>query len=345
LSQVPLIYNASREEPNVPLLRIEDLSVSFSRQRGLLNRQEGVVKAVRNISLDIFESEVVALVGESGSGKTTTANCILGIVQPTSGVVLFEGKPVSNLTGNSLREFRRDVQIIYQDPYESLNPRRSVLSTLSIPIQRLKGVRGSSKIRETAENLLGEVGLNPSVALDKYPHQLSGGERQRVNIARALASDPKLLIADEPVTMLDASQKINILSLLKRLKEKRNLTLLLVTHDLAVAKVVSQRVVVMYAGLILESGRTKELLARPFHPYSELLIASTPSLDLIEEIPFDKRSQDPDFLERPTVGCVFRPRCKYALAACKETQPNLDAMPSGRNVACYNATNQLPNPK
>jgi peptide/nickel transport system ATP-binding protein len=260
------------------LVKVSDLHVSFSHQFSFFGSSRSKIHAVDGVSFEIYKSEIFSLVGESGSGKTTTARCIMKNTNPISGSILYDNLDVINLTGKQLLEYRKQVQMIYQDPYESLNPRQNVMATISIPIRRLLGETDEHKIRETVFGLLSEVGLPPDSFINKLPHQLSGGERQRVNIARALAPSPSLLLADEPLTMLDASQRLNILSLLLRIKSKRDLTILLITHDLASAKVMSDRTAIMQKGKIVEIGPTSEVLTQPKNEYTQLILSSTPRL-------------------------------------------------------------------
>lgn len=281
MSQVrQLVAEDSRQEfaKKEPVLKVSNLFVTFSKKSGIFKRKSLTVRAVDDVSFQIYQSEIISLVGESGSGKTTIARCILGLTRPNSGSITFDEKEITALKGKSLLAYRRDVQLIFQDPFESLNPRLDVFAIVSIPILRLTDDRnGSSALTEKVARLLVEVRLDPDEVMHKYPHQLSGGQRQRVNIARALASNPRFLIADEPITMLDASQRLNILSLLMQLKMKRNLTILLITHDLASAKMMSDRTLVMYLGKLVEVGPTKEVLSKPHHPYTELILGDSPA--------------------------------------------------------------------
>ncbi len=320
------------------LLSIKDLQVTFIRQRGLFNRRKSIVRAVQGISLELFESEILSVVGESGSGKTTLARCILALNRPDSGSIKYRNNEVTGLKGGELMSFRRDVQIVYQDPYESLNPRQDVFTAVSIPIRQLAGEDSKEKLTERVAKVLREVGLDPSAVMRRLPHQLSGGERQRVNIAKALAPDPKLLVADEPVTMLDASQRLGVLSLLVELKEKRNLTILLITHDLASARIMSDRTAIMYLGRIVEVGPTSKILNKPHHPYTQLILAATPRLKRSSEV---KREYVPSVEEAGRVerGCVFAPRCKYATSICRDTEPQLLAKSESSLAACHNPLN------
>jgi peptide/nickel transport system ATP-binding protein len=321
-----------------PLLSISNLQVSFTRQRGIFNRRKSVIRAISNVSLDLFESEILSIVGESGSGKTTTARCILSLNEPDSGSIKYKRVDVTALKGRNLQNYRREVQLIYQDPYESLNPRHDVYTAVSIPIRQLVGEHNKKRLTELVSKVLGEVGLDPTVVMHRLPHQLSGGERQRVNIAKALAPNPRLLVADEPVTMLDASQRLGVLSLLMQLKQKRNLTILLITHDLASAKIMSDRTAIMYLGRIVEIGPTSKILSKPHHPYTELILSATPRLRRSPEV---KREYIPSLEESERVekGCVFAPRCKYVTSICRETEPKLEEKEESAFAACYNPIN------
>jgi peptide/nickel transport system ATP-binding protein len=329
-----------------PLLKVDHLMVSFSRQRGLFRNTSAVVKAVDDVSLEIYESEIISLVGESGSGKSTVARCITGLNEVSSGSIIHKGLDISKLKGNAIIDYRKEVQMIFQDPFESLNPRQDIYTSLSIPLRRLRGLRTQDEIADAAAQLLKEVGLFPDETMFKLPHQLSGGERQRVNIARALAPNPKLLIADEPITMLDASQRLNILSLLMSLKVKRNLTILIITHDLASARSMSDRTAVMYLGKLVEIGPTEVILSKPNHPYTELILQATPKLKE-DEVGMESVEESED--ETPlsafrterdlSQGCVYMPRCKYATDICKQSHPELKERGATHYAACYNPLN------
>jgi peptide/nickel transport system ATP-binding protein len=321
------------------LLRISHLSVTFTKDHGTFRRWKSTVEAVKDISLEIHESEIVAVVGESGCGKTTLARSVVKFVEPTGGSILYQGIDVSSFKINSLMRYRRDVQMVFQDPYESLNPRQDVFRAISNPIRYLLGEKDRSRIQEMVENLMKEVGLDPARFSHRLPHQLSGGERQRVSIARALATDPKLLIADEPTTMLDAAQRFGILHLLSELRSKRKLAVLLITHDLATAKALASRMYVMYLGQLVEMGSTRELISRPHHPYLELILQSSPSLDKSLEKEDPRMRDHASTLEdswNVQAGCIFRPRCKYATAICSESRPELREKSDLHYAACHN---------
>jgi peptide/nickel transport system ATP-binding protein len=341
MSQVQQIAGSVSDNGMSPLLEVSDLSVSFARSGALFRRPETEIKAVDRVSFEVKESEFLSFVGESGSGKSTIARCIMGLIHPTSGSIKFRGKEVSRLGGKEVLSYWREVQMIFQDPFGSLNPRDTVFQTIATPIIQLTKERNRSKIEETVTSAVQEVGLDPDYVMRRLPHQLSGGERQRVNVARALVSNPKLLIADEPVTMLDAAQRLNILSLLMDLKTRRKLTVVMITHDLASAKVTSDRTIVVYLGKIVEEGKTSAILSSPHHPYVELIASSTPKLHTKDA--YDKRSTQVSIEESAMVtkGCVFRPRCKYATTICETTEPKLQDISPDHPAACHNPLNKF----
>ena len=341
MSQV--LDSSSQGSDKTSLLQVQGLKAYFSSQSGLFNRKSYLIKAVDNVSFNVKESEFVSIVGESGSGKTTVARCIMGLTSPSSGSIFFNGDDVTNLKGAARHEFWRKVQMIYQDPFESLNPRRDVLSTISNPMKNLAGERNRNVIEEAAIKLLKEVGLNPDKVLKRLPHQLSGGEKQRVNIARALASNPQLLIADEPITMLDAAQRYNVISLLMQLRTKRKLSVLMITHDMASARMSSDRIMVMYVGKLVETGPSHDIFANPHHPYTELILSSTPGLQAQVQLGEVSSVSLEESLE-VTEGCVFRPRCKYATAICATTEPDLLEKTPSHMAACHNAINVMREP-
>lgn len=318
------------------ILQVENLRVSFKKSAGVLGRGTSLVRAVDNVSFNLDEGEIFSLVGESGSGKTTIAKCLMKLTEPESGTIKFDSRDVTKIRGRKMmREYRENVQMVYQDPFESLNPRWDVFTTIAIPIRLLSRAKETSALRERVTKLIEEVGLTPFEVMNKYPHQLSGGERQRVNIARALACDPKLLVADEPVTMLDASQRLNILSLLTKLKKDRNLTILLITHDLASAKLMSNRAAIMFRGRIVELGKTSIVLSRPNHPYTKLILETIPRKGkTLKRFSADYASAA---TEEVTSGCSFRLRCKYASDVCTESEPLLEEKSPGHLAACHHS--------
>ncbi|MDA4130202.1 MAG: ABC transporter ATP-binding protein [Thaumarchaeota archaeon] len=323
-----------------PLLQIRNLSVSFMQEAGTIVKRKWRIEAIHDLSLGIFPSESFSVVGESGSGKTTLARCIMGLTRHYSGSIIFGGKDIQKLRGKEMLDFRRDVQMVFQDPYESLNPRESVFSIISLPIRRLTKVSSQSELREKVIQLIEEVGLDPPKVAGKYPHQLSGGERQRVNIARALAPDPKLLIADEPITMLDAAQRLNILRLFIQLGLKRNLAILLITHDMPSARLVSNRAGVMFRGRLVELGTSESVFSTPHHPYAEEVKLATPRMKR-ELTEVDTKEIDFDFRAEGLQGCIYRPRCGRAIELCAQAEPALEEKSQLHYAACYNPLNLI----
>jgi oligopeptide/dipeptide ABC transporter ATP-binding protein len=336
--------HASAPRETAPLIELQDVSRVF-------DTPAGKVKAVDSVSLALGAGEILCLVGESGCGKTTTGKMLAGLVRPTSGRLLFEGHDVWSAKGADLAAFRRSVQLVHQDPYASLNPSRTVFQTLSAPLARHRLVRGERQTVERVLELLRLVDLTPAEGfLAKFPHQLSGGQRQRVSIARALTVQPRFIVADEAVSMVDVSIRISLLNVLLRLRDEFGMSFVLITHDLAVARYFGRRgrIGVMYLGRVVELGGTDELVADPAHPYSEALIAAIPEAD--PELTRSKqrvvlRSADvPSLLNLPS-GCVFHPRChRFEQGLCDVYVPPLLAIPSHdrmpRSVACHVAVRE-----
>ena len=321
-----------------PLLEVRDLRKHFPIRRGVLSRVVGAVKAVDGVSFSLAAGETLGLVGESGCGKTTTGRCILRLLEPTSGSVRFAGREVTTLRPRELRALRREMQIVFQDPYSSLNPRLTVGSMLgeALAIHRL--ARGAAARARVAE-LLSLVGLSPDHAR-RYPHEFSGGQRQRIGIARALAVQPRLLVLDEPVSALDVSIQAQIVNLLRDLQRRLNLTYLFVAHDLSVVEHISDRVAVMYLGRIVELADRDTLYREPRHPYTQSLLSAVPVPD-----PDGRRQRivlkgDVPSPARPPTGCRFHPRCflaeeRNALARCAAEDPPLREVRPGHWVACH----------
>ena len=315
----------------VPLLEVQRLSVHF-RLGGWFARQ-GAIRAVDDVSFAIAPREVVGLVGESGSGKTTIGNAVLRLQEPTAGRILFEGVDVTSLPERELRTFRRRVQPIFQDPFGSLDPRVTVEAILTEPLL-IHGIgRGREEHRERAAELLRLVGL-PMDALRRYPHQFSGGQRQRIGIARALALEPALIVADEAVSALDVSLQAQIVNLLCELQARLGLAMLFIAHDLAVVEYVSDRVVVLYLGRVMETAPARELYRRPRHPYTEALLSAVLEPGIGARRARILLEGDPPSPARPPSGCVFRTRCRYALPACGEAVPRLREVTPVHATAC-----------
>jgi oligopeptide transport system ATP-binding protein len=315
------------------LIEVRHLKTWFPVRRGLLSRVRDQVKAVDDVSLDVERGEVLGLVGESGSGKTTVGRSVLRLIQPTGGTIRFDGIDVSGLSGAGLRAFRRRAQIIFQDPFASLNPRMTAAEIVGEALV-IHGLARSARERaQRVAELLGMVGLAPE-HMARYPHEFSGGQRQRIGIARALAVEPEFIVADEPVSALDVSIQAQVVNLMRELKERLGLTILFIAHDLAVIEYVSTRVAVMYLGRIMEIAPARELCRNPRHPYTEALLSAVPIPD-----PNARRGRIvlkgdiPSPIDPPS-GCVFRTRCPYAIPECAERVPELREVRAGHHKAC-----------
>jgi oligopeptide/dipeptide ABC transporter ATP-binding protein len=319
-----------------PLLRVEGLKKHFAFTKGVLfSRTLGHVKAVDDVSFDIRAGETLGLVGESGCGKTTTGRCILQLERPTSGAVVFEGRDLVGLEERELRAVRRRMQVIFQDPFSSLNPRMTVGQIIAEPLAVHGVVRDPAARAVRVKDLLARVGLLPQHAR-RYPHELSGGQRQRVGIARALAVEPSLIICDEPVSALDVSIQAQIINLLEDLQTELGLTYLFVAHDLAVVRHISDRVAVMYLGRIVEVADRKDLYENPLHPYTRALLAAVPIPDPELEASRPRvvlAGEVPSPLN-PPAGCVFHPRCPIAVDRCRAEIPPLREVSPGHWAAC-----------
>jgi peptide/nickel transport system ATP-binding protein len=298
------------------------------------------VHAVEDTSLALYPGRALALVGESGSGKTTVARMLARIYDPTSGTIRFRGEPIKLKGGAGLRSYRRRVQLVFQDPFSSLNPIHSVRYHLSRPLRVFGHVRNQSEETEQILALLNRVSLTPAEQfIQKYPHQLSGGQRQRVAIARTLAAKPEVLLADEPVSMLDVSIRLDILNLLLRLKDEEQLALLFITHDIASARYFAEDTVVMYAGQMVEGGPSDQVIQQPKHPYTQLLLSAAPDPERLATIrqgqkPVTARGEIPSLITPPT-GCRFHPRCPHAMPVCKERFPKRTELGGGRWTHCF----------
>lgn len=310
------------------VLSIEDLNVEFKVGRG------NTVKAVSGISFDVLRGETLGIVGESGCGKSTTGRAIMQIPPPTSGSIIFEGAELTEMSRSAVREARTRVQMIFQDPVSSLNPRRSVRDSVLEPLEIWK--RGTKEERnKLVDEILESVGIDPARAAESKPHQFSGGQCQRISVARALVLDPTLIICDEPVSALDVSVQAQVLNLLEDLKEKFGLTLVFIAHDLAVVKNISDRVAVMYLGKLCEVASSDDLYARPSHPYTNVLLDSIPEPDPEADHSVGKIVGEPPSPISPPSGCRFHPRCAYATDICTKEEPQLRAMGDGHFVACH----------
>ena len=320
------------------LLEVQDLVKHFQVGGGFFGGGKGVVKAVDGVSFSIRRGETLGLVGESGCGKTTTGRCILQLERPTSGRVIFEGRDLTALSDAELRPVRRRVQVIFQDPYSSLNPRMTIGQIITEPLAVHRIVPDRARRAARVRELLRHSGLLPAMA-SRYPHELSGGQRQRVGIARALAMEPSLIVCDEPVSALDVSIQAQIINLLEELQGEFGLTYLFIAHDLSVVRHISDRVAVMYLGKIAEITDRTSLYAEPRHPYTQALLSAVPIPDPVVEAQREHvvlRGEVPSPLNPPS-GCVFHPRCPIAIDECRREVPALREVRAGHWAACIRA--------
>jgi len=319
--------NAAAQTRSNTLLETRDLVKHFP-----VENSDDLVRAVDGVSFHLTEGETLGLVGESGCGKSTVGRCLLRLIEPTSGEVVFEGKNIVGLPHREMQKLRREMQIIFQDPYASLNPRMSIRSIVAEPL-KIHGIGSGAEQKARVADLLQKVGLDPKYA-DRYPHEFSGGQRQRIGIARALALNPKLIICDEPVSALDVSVQAQVVNLLQELQDEFGLTYLFISHGLAVVEHISDRVAVMYLGKIVEICDAAELYADPLHPYTQALLSAIPVPD-----PKHKRERivltgDVPTPINPPSGCRFRTRCPMAIDACAQVVPELREIKPGHFAAC-----------
>ena len=348
MSRLALVPAEESPEPASPdaLVELRDLVKHFPIGRGVLVRHElGVVHAVDGISLRIAPGETVGLVGETGSGKSTVARLIMRLLEPTSGHVFYDGRDITHSSRRELRPLRRELQMIFQDPYSSLNPRRPVGAIVAEPL-RVQGIGTPADRRQRVRELMQRVGLNPE-HYNRYPHEFSGGQRQRIGIARALVTTPKLIVADEPVSALDVSIQAQILNLLDDLQSEFQLTYLFIAHDLNVVRHVSDRVAVMYLGKLAELSPADELETKPIHPYTEALLSAVPIPDIDARERRRRRAPlrgDPPSAVVPPPACRFHPRCPYATEICRTVEPPLIDHGNGHLAACHHPLNVADHP-
>jgi oligopeptide transport system ATP-binding protein len=317
------------------LVRVTELKKHFPIMQGIFRRQVGAIKAVDGVTFDVYKGETLGLVGESGCGKSTTGRVILRLYQPTEGQIYFEGKEITNLQGNSLRKMRPRMQMIFQDPHACLNPRMTVGSIVSEPLDEHSVVKGREK-KKRVEELLSLVGLNPAYT-NRYPHEFSGGQRQRIGIARALALNPEFIVCDEPIAALDVSIQAQVVNLLEELQNELGLTYLFISHDLSMIRHISDRVAVMYLGKIMELAEHTALYNEPLHPYTQALLSAVPVAD-----PLLERQRKRIILEgdvpspaNPPKGCPFNTRCPVAVDQCFHIQPEWRELRPEHWVACH----------
>jgi peptide/nickel transport system ATP-binding protein/oligopeptide transport system ATP-binding protein len=324
-----------------PLIRAENLSKTFGGTSGFsFTRTSDAVRAVDGVSFAIHHGETVAVVGESGCGKSTMGRLLLRLIDATDGRIFFEGTDINSLSRSQMRQMRRKAQMVFQDPYGSLSPRRSIADIIAEPLEAFGMVRGRRKKRERVAELLTQVGLSPST-MDRYPRQFSGGQRQRIGIARAISVDPSFVVADEPVSALDVSVQAQIVNLLQDLQEQKHFSYLFIAHDLAVVRHIADRVMVMYLGRIVEMGDKQQIYSAPQHPYTQALLSAAPQPDPdIKGQRIILEGDVPSPTRVPT-GCSFHTRCPLAQDLCRIERPALREVAQGQSAACHFAK---PNP-
>lgn len=315
------------------LLKVRNLKKHYPIRGGVFKQPIGHVKAVDGISFDLYRGETLGIVGESGSGKSTLGRSLVRLLDPTDGEIIFQGVPIEGLSNRQLMKYRKDMQMIFQDPFSSLNPRMKIKKIVGEPIAA-QGHMTKREMEERVAHLLEKVGL-PAEAKNKYPHEFSGGQRQRIGIARALSLNPKLIIGDEPVSALDMSIQAQVLNLMKDLQEEFGLTYIFIAHDLSVVKHISDRVGVMYLGRMAEIGPKKALYSNPLHPYTQALMSAVPSTDVDQPRERIRLKGEPPNPANPPKGCAFHPRCPLAFERCAMERPEMTHMGDGHYVACH----------
>ena len=326
----------SKEMKKEPILKVEHLKMYFPLTKGFMKKTGGVVKAVDDISFSVEKGKTLGIVGESGCGKTTTGKCILQINKPTEGKILYEGQDLITMDRSRLKDCRRDIQMIFQDPFGSLDQRQKAFSIIREVLVEEYDYHGADEVKNKVNELLVKVGLSEEMG-ERYPHEMSGGQRQRLGIARALACDPKIIICDEPVSALDVSIQAQIINLFKELQREMGLTYIFVAHDLAVVRHIADVIAVMYLGRIMEMMEAVELYKNPMHPYSQALLSAIPIVDYYEEQKRERillKGEVPSPIHAPS-GCPFHPRCPYASEKCRTAPPELKDLGNGHYVACY----------
>ena len=325
------------DETQNNILEVKDLKMHFPIYGGLLSRVKGYVKAVDGVSMALREREVLGLVGESGCGKTTVGRTILRLYDPTSGEIRFHRKngewvDIARIKLRDMKPLRQEMRMIFQDPFSSLNPRMTVKDLIGEPLA-IHGVAHGQEAEQRVAELMTAVGLNPAY-MRRYPHEFSGGQRQRIGLARTLSLNPRLVVADEPVSALDVSVQAQVLNLLQELQARLGLSIIFIAHDLSVVEHISDRIAVMYVGKIVELAETNELLGQPFHPYTEALLSAIPPAD--PDIHHDRIRLEGDVPSpaNPPSGCIFHPRCGYARPECTTQVPTLEEIKPGRFVSC-----------
>lgn len=315
------------------IFEIKDLYVKFPIGESFFSNEKGFIHAVNGINLDIYKNEILSIVGESGCGKSTLARSILNLEEKNSGTIIFNSQNIDSFSKTEKKDFRKNCQLIFQNPFSSLNPRMNIFEILKEPLI-VNGIKNKNEIKKKVLNVLNLVGLDES-AISKFPHEFSGGQRQRIAIARALILNPKVIVADEPVSALDVSIQAQIINLLLELKEKLNLTIIFISHDLSVVKHISDRVAVMYLGEIIELTTKNKLFSDPLHPYTKALLSAVPQIN-----PTNHKTYEPLEGELPSVknlpnGCFFASRCKFTQEICKTKHPNLCEYSDSHQASCH----------
>ena len=327
----------SAEMKKNPIVKVENLKMYFPLMKGLISKTYAYVKAVDDVSFEVYEGETFGLVGESGCGKTTTGKCVLRVLKPTDGQILYQGTNIAQLPHSELKKYRRELQMIFQDPYGSLDPRQSVYTILKEAIVADKKAHSPQELRDRIVELVEMVGLGREM-VTRYPHELSGGQRQRLGIARALACNPKVIVCDEPVSALDVSIQAQIINLFERLQKNLGLTYIFVAHDLAVVRHIAKRIGVMYLGHLVEVLDSGDLYHNSKHPYTKALLSAVPTTDYYAEKERKRillEGEVPSPINAPS-GCPFHPRCRYATDACSKCMPALVDIGNGHLLACHN---------
>ena len=315
------------------LLEVQKVKKEFVTSKSLTGKPLKIVHAVDSVDLTIYEGETIGVVGESGCGKSTLGRCILQLIRPTAGNVLFRGEDITKLNKEQMRQMRRKMQLIFQDPYASLNPRMTVLELIMAPLEAF-GIGTMEERVQRVKEIMELVGM-PENMMNRYPHEFSGGQRQRIVIARALVLNPEFVVCDEPVSALDVSVRAQVLNLIQELKKKKHLTYMFISHDLSVVKYISDRIAVMYLGRIVEIAEKNELYNNPQHPYTKALLSAIPIPDVDNKMKREILTGDVPSPLNPPSGCYFHTRCKYATERCKTECPALHDVGNGHMVACH----------
>ena len=313
------------------MLEIKNLSKEFQVQKSFFNSSNLTVKALQNVSFSIKKNQVVGLVGESGSGKSTLGKTIMKLLNPTTGNIIFNNIDITEYNNQQMKKIRKKLQMIFQDPFASLNPRKTIFDTLAEPL-RVHSLIDKKNLNEYLIKIIQDVGLN-NESLSRYPHEFSGGQRQRIGIARALIFKPQFIIADEPVSALDVSIQAQVLNLLEKIRDEYNLTMIFISHDLSVIQYFSDVVIVLYLGRVMEISTKKKLFEKPLHPYSKALLSAVPKVQSKNTNKILLKGDIPSPINPPS-GCVFRTRCNYAIKQCSEIVPLLKEVDGDRKVAC-----------